>query len=177
MTASVAGLPIPYDGWLGLGSNLAGAWGGSADRQVAVAMDRLCRLPGISVLAASPVYRSPPMGPADQPDYANAVVRIRSRLSPMTLLAQVKRLERLAGRDPASRRWGERALDIDLLALDRLVLRLPGLELPHPGLLTRSFVLRPWADIGPDWVLPGGRTVAECAARMPTTAIEPWEGV
>jgi 2-amino-4-hydroxy-6-hydroxymethyldihydropteridine diphosphokinase len=166
---------VPHVAWLGLGSNLGGRWGAHPNMQVQLAIRHLNRLPGICVMASSAIYRSPPMGPADQPDYANAVVRIESRLSAPALLAAVKRLEQRAGRDPHGRRWGERALDIDLLAVDTLVLQQPGLTLPHPGIMERPFVLVPWAEIAPDWVLPGVGTVAECAARLPRAVIQRWD--
>lgn len=166
---------VPHVAWLGLGSNLGGRWGARPDAQLRVAITQVRRLPGVRVTASSSIYRSPPMGPADQPDYANAVVCIESRLSAPALLAAVKRLERRAGRDPLGRRWGERALDIDLLTVDTLLLQQPGLTLPHPGITERPFVLAPWAEIAPDWVLPGAGTVAECAARLPHAVIQRWD--
>ena len=93
--------------WIGVGSNLQGTWGASPDRQVAAAMQAIDRLPGTRALAQSSLYRSPPMGPSDQPDYANAVMRIQTRLAPATLLRLLKRL------DKPRKRWKFDKSDID----------------------------------------------------------------
>lgn len=160
--------------WIGVGSNLQGTWGASPDLQVAAAMQAIDRLPGTRALAQSSLYRSPPMGPSDQPDYANAVMRIQTRLAPATLLRLLKRLERHAGRDPHGVRWGPRALDLDLLHVEGWASTDPALQLPHPGIAQRAFVLRPWAEIDPALQVPGAGTVAECAARVAPVGIALW---
>lgn len=160
--------------WVGLGSNLKGHWGVTPDQQVTVAAQAISQLPGTVAVALSSLYRSPPMGPADQPDYANAVLRIRTCLTPMALFRQLKRLERRAGRDPSGVRWGARALDLDLLHMDGRINGDAELELPHPGIAQRAFVLRPWAEIDPTLQVPGVGTVAECASRVEGAGIALW---
>lgn len=160
--------------WIGLGSNLGGQWGASADQQLLAAVPRISALPGTLLVAASSLYRSPPMGPADQPDYANAVVRVVTRLTPLTLFRQLKQLERAAGRDPRGVRWGPRALDLDLLLVEGVTQNDAMLRLPHVGIAERAFVLLPWAELDPDLFLPGLATVAECASRVASGATQRW---
>lgn len=163
--------------WIGLGSNLEGVWGPTPGQQVVAAAGAIGRLPGVESQAMSSLYRSPPMGPPDQPDYANAVMRIATRLTPMALFRQLKRLERRAGRDPASVRWGARALDLDLLHIDGQASQHAELQLPHPGIGQRAFVLRPWAEIDPDLQVPGVGAMAECASRVDGAGLTLWSAL
>jgi 7,8-dihydro-6-hydroxymethylpterin-pyrophosphokinase len=102
-----------------------------------------------------------------QPTFLNCVALLRSHLSPDRLLGIAKELERLAGRVPGER-WGPRPLDLDLLLVGDSRQRAEDLELPHPRLRERSFVLAPLADLAPHLrVPPDGATVAELLARLP----------
>lgn len=103
---------------------------------------------GVEVLAASPVYRNPPVGPQDQPDFLNAVLELDVRQSPQALLASFLNIEQSLGR-VRDVRWGPRTLDLDILLFGDLVLDEPGLTIPHPHMLDRSFVLVPLADLIP----------------------------
>lgn len=135
--------------WLGLGSNLQ-----DPERQVCQALDELDQLDDCSLVAASSLYKSPPMGPADQPDYINAVACIETGLEPGALLAALQGLEQRHGRERL-RHWGERTLDLDILLYGEEVVNQPGLVIPHPGLHERAFVLYPLYEISPDLVIPG----------------------
>lgn len=143
--------------FLALGSNQ-----GDRAALLAQALARLDLVPGVRVVAASSLYATAPVGPPDQPDYLNAAAEVRTTLEPRALLAACLGIEAALGR-VRDRRWGPRTIDLDLLVFgDRRVAE-PGLEIPHPRIRERSFVLQPLAEIAGDLRLEG-RTVAEWAA-------------
>lgn len=109
------------------------------------ALKALDRLPGTRVLRRSTFHRTAPVGPP-QPAYLNAAALIRTRLSPMGLLVELKRLEALRGRRPGPR-WGPRPLDLDILSYGRRRLRTPWLAVPHPLARRRRFVQEPLAEV------------------------------
>jgi 2-amino-4-hydroxy-6-hydroxymethyldihydropteridine diphosphokinase len=108
----------------------------------------LGELPGITVLKQSSLYRSAPVD-ATGPDFVNAVAEIATTLSPQALLQALQALENDAGRQRPYRN-APRTLDLDILLYDDLTLDSPTLQIPHPRMLTRAFVLRPLAEIAPD---------------------------
>lgn len=134
---------------LSLGSNL-----GDRLAHLQQAVDALAAEPGVQVQAVSGVYETAPVGGPEQPDYLNAVVVVDTTLGPEQLLDVAHRLEAAAGRT-RELHWGPRTLDVDVLALDALVVDSPRLTLPHPRAHQRGFVLVPWADVDPDFVLVG----------------------
>ncbi len=111
------------------------------------------QLPGTTLREVSPLYRTPPYGPPDQPEFINCAARIDTSLSPSDLLAALKGIERTLGRK-GRERWREREIDIDILFYDNLVLHDEGLHIPHPELHKRNFVLIPLADIAPEFLHP-----------------------
>ncbi len=145
---------MSHDAWIpayvGLGSNLD-----DPERQVLLGLDRLRELPGSLLVSRSSLYVSAPMGPVAQPDFVNAVVGLLTRLSPQEMLVELKSLETGLGREPARERWGPRRIDFDLLVHGTSRLREDGLELPHPGIAERGFVLVPLAEIAPELEVPG----------------------
>lgn len=153
--------------WIGLGSNLD-----APRRHVETALEELDRLPLCRRLHHSRLYRSRPVGPADQPDFINAVALVATRLSPLALLDQLQALEQRHGR-VRGRHWGPRTLDLDLLLFDDRQLALPRLTLPHPELVNRAFVLRPLAELAPQLRLPDGRAIATLAAGVATDDLQP----
>ncbi|AFZ68374.1 2-amino-4-hydroxy-6-hydroxymethyldihydropteridine diphosphokinase [Deinococcus peraridilitoris] len=130
------------------------------------------------VIAASRVYRTAPVGgPDGQPDYLNAAVSLRTALSPADLLRALLNLEQAAGRERRER-WGPRVLDLDLLAVNGMVLRTPELTLPHPRLMERAFVLAPLAEIAPSWSHPLlGTSVRVALGRLDASGVKPLTSV
>ena len=105
------------------------------------------------IVDLSPVYETPPWGFEDQPPFLNMVVRVETDLSPDELMTRLKRIEHQMGRTPTVR-FGPRLIDLDLLFYDDLVVEQDRLEIPHPRLRGRAFVLVPLSDIAPDLVHP-----------------------
>ena len=119
------------------------------------------------IVAASSIYRTAPVGgPPGQPDYRNAVLALRTELSPEELLGRLLETEREQGR-VRRERWGPRVLDLDLLSYGDRVLETPSLMLPHPRLMERAFVLAPLAEIAPDWRHPiTGQTAGDVLGQV-----------
>jgi 2-amino-4-hydroxy-6-hydroxymethyldihydropteridine diphosphokinase len=138
------------------------------DRAVAT----LCDGKLVKLRARSADYRTPPWGVIEQPPFINTVIAVDTTLDPHDLLERAHECESALGRHrERERRWGPRAIDIDLLAYDDLVLIDGNLILPHPHLLERAFVLVPMAEIAPDWLIDGV-TVLDALARVEATGIE-----
>lgn len=139
------------DVYLGLGSNLG-------DRQAMLrdATGAVSALPGTELIACSPTYETPPMGPQNQGAYLNMAAHLRTRQEPVDFVAALQQIERELGRaDPKARRhWGPREIDIDILLFGDRVLTEPTLTVPHPGMHERWFVLKPLSDIAPAAVHP-----------------------
>lgn len=134
--------------WIALGSNLGGS-----EHWLSRALDQINQLPHSQLLACSPWYRSAAIGgPANQPDYLNAVCHLQTELPPLALLHALQQIEAKAGRERAIR-WGPRTLDLDIILYDDRVSNDPELILPHPRAHQRAFVLRPLADLAPDLLL------------------------
>jgi 2-amino-4-hydroxy-6-hydroxymethyldihydropteridine diphosphokinase len=100
------------------------------------------------VTKVSKLYKSKPYGFADQPDFYNAAAQLASDLSPLDLLAQLQGVEKQLGKKVVCEN-GPRVIDLDLLVYGDEVIDLPGLSLPHPGILDRDFVLKPLTDLNP----------------------------
>ncbi|MGB6974106.1 MAG: 2-amino-4-hydroxy-6-hydroxymethyldihydropteridine diphosphokinase [Terracidiphilus sp.] len=146
--------------YIGLGANLPGP-GGTPQATFAGALKSLASLGPLC--ARSSLYSTAPIGIPDQPRFVNAVIALRTSLAPRTLLGRLLAIESHNGRNRArSLPNGPRTLDLDLLLLGDLCLSESGLELPHPRLAERAFVLVPLAEIAPCLVDPRSRrTVAQ----------------
>lgn len=150
-----------HPAYIGLGSNLE-----SPLQRVQSAIEGLAELPDTVLALHSSLYRSAPLGPADQPDFINAVAALVTRLPPIELLSRLQAIETAHGRQRGTVRWGPRTLDLDLLSYGRVRLDSAELVLPHPGIAERNFVLLPWQEIAPCYRVPGLATVAELAGRL-----------
>lgn len=133
-----------------LGSNL-----GDREAHLVAAASALAAHPSIQVDACSCVYETDPVGPGEQRPYLNATMRLETTLSPRALLDVLLDIENQRGRlrDPGQR-WGPRTLDLDLLTFAEQRIDEPGLEVPHPRMAERGFVLEPLCDLAADEVHP-----------------------
>jgi 2-amino-4-hydroxy-6-hydroxymethyldihydropteridine diphosphokinase len=149
-------------GYLGLGSNL-----GDREAHLRAALDALPDH-GVAVDAVSSLYETEPVGELlEQPDFLNAVVRVRTDLDPEALLDACKAIEVEHGRMFGGPRHGPRTIDIDILVLGDVELDGDRLSLPHPDLTSRRFVLAPLLELDPDLTLPDGTTAADALAALP----------
>lgn len=153
--------------FIGLGSNLE-----QPGQRLIAALRALQRLPNVSLLHHSRLFASAPIGPQDQPDYVNAVALLDTPLSPLALLHTLQALELAAGRQRL-RHWGERTLDLDILLLDQLSIDTPELQVPHPQMVHRAFVLLPLMDIARDALLPDGSALGSFLKQVEDQRITP----
>lgn len=144
---------------LGLGGNI-----GDVGAAFAAALARLAEAPGVQFGAASSVYRTPPWGKLDQPDFLNMAALVETTLTPRALLALCLEIERGLGRERRER-WGPRLIDIDVLTYGDATIDEPDLKVPHPRLIERAFALAPLAEIAPR-LRVGGRTVGDWLDRV-----------
>jgi len=132
---------------IALGSNL-----GDSRATLENALKTLDQTPGITVNTYSSWYKTAPIGPA-QPDYLNGCAILEVTLTPQELLKTLLNIEDQFGR-VRQERWGPRTLDLDVLLFGDLILETPELQIPHPRMTERAFVLVPLAEIAPDWIEP-----------------------
>jgi 2-amino-4-hydroxy-6-hydroxymethyldihydropteridine diphosphokinase len=137
---------------IALGSNM-----GNSPAILAAALEALNQTSGITIQAKSSQYRTKPIGPA-QPDYLNICAVLSVQLSPQTLLEQLLAIEQQFGR-VRQEHWGPRTLDLDLLLYNDLIFNQPNLQIPHPRMTERAFVLVPLAEIAPNWIHPPSQRV------------------
>ncbi|ARV57886.1 2-amino-4-hydroxy-6-hydroxymethyldihydropteridine diphosphokinase [Nostocales cyanobacterium HT-58-2] len=139
---------------IALGSNL-----GDSRAILEAAIETLAKTPGIALEAKSSWYKTKAVGPP-QPDYVNGSVILRVEMGPQLLLETLLEIEKKFGR-VRQERWGPRTLDLDLLLYNDLILNTPKLQIPHPRMRERAFVLVPLAEIALDWVEP----ISGCAIK------------
>ncbi|MEZ5660627.1 MAG: 2-amino-4-hydroxy-6-hydroxymethyldihydropteridine diphosphokinase [Burkholderiaceae bacterium] len=167
MASSTDAAPgVPMRAFVGLGANL-----GEPGRALRQALVALAGLPRTRVRACSRHYRSAPIE-ASGPDFINAVAMLETGLSPRALLASLHEIEAAAGRERGQRN-APRTLDLDLLLYAARELHDTDIQLPHPRLAERAFVLRPLFELAPELTLPDGRMIAGCAARITGQRLTP----
>ena len=155
-------MPLAY---IALGANLDDPLG-----QLRAALDAVAALPDSRMLRTSSFYRTAPVGAPGQPDYLNAVAALETGLAPDDLLAALLEIEHDFGRRREYRN-APRTLDLDLLLYDDVVIDRPHLQIPHPRLHLRAFVLVPLAEIAPELRLPGRGSVAAWLPAVTTQRI------
>lgn len=154
--------------YIALGSNLA-----SPLEQVNAALKAIAGIPDSRIVAVSAFYRTPPLGPQDQPDYLNAAVALDTTLSAEALLDHTQRIERQQGRVRKAERWGPRTLDLDIMLFGDDVINTERLTVPHYDMKNRGFMLWPLFEIAPELIFPDDQqplsrliaTVSPCPAR------------
>ena len=152
--------------YIGLGSNL------SVPRlQVRNAAQAISNISACEVISSSSLYLSKPMGPQDQDDYINAVIKIETSLSALTLLDALQMIENNAGRIRKDNRWGARILDCDILLYGNETIDNERLTVPHYGMKLREFVLLPLVEIAPELLLPDGSSVKDLACKINNNGI------
>jgi len=153
--------------YIGLGSNLT-----TPEAQIKAARQAVNELDNVQEHAFSSLYRSPPMGPQDQPDYVNAVMAVKTDLSAMALLRCLQKIELDQGRVRKDERWGARTLDLDIILYGEQIIDLPDLIVPHYGLAERAFVLYPLQEIAPAIQVPGKGEIADLVSLCPLDGLE-----
>ena len=137
--------------YIAIGSNLA-----SPLEQVNAAVQALGEIPQSKIVAVSSFYRTPPLGPQDQPDYLNAAVVLETALDAETLLDNTQRIELQQGRVRKAERWGPRTLDLDIMLFGHETINTERLTVPHYDMKNRGFMLWPLFEVVPDLIFPDG---------------------
>ncbi|MBF4662864.1 2-amino-4-hydroxy-6-hydroxymethyldihydropteridine diphosphokinase [Cronobacter malonaticus] len=155
--------------FIALGSNLA-----EPLSQVNNALAALARIPGSRIVATSSFYRTPPLGPQDQPDYLNAAVALETTLSAEALLDNTQRIELEQARVRKAERWGPRTLDLDIMLFGDATINTGRLTVPHYDMKNRAFMLLPLSEIAPALRFPDGERLADVLERLDCSAIRHW---
>ena len=153
--------------YLGLGSNLSDPL-----QQIHQAISKISAHSDLNILAYSSLYISQPMGPQDQPEYFNAVLKINTLLKPIALLDKLQAIENITGRVRKDQRWEARIIDIDILLYNNEVIKNDRLTIPHYGLQEREFVVIPLTEIDNQLQLPDGQSIAILAKTIATNDLK-----
>ncbi len=156
--------------YIALGSNL-----NDPLAQANQAIAALKQLPNTVVTDISPFYRSKPLGPQDQNDYLNAVIKLTTSLKPIALLDELQAIEKSQGRIRKDNRWGARTLDLDILLYDDLIIDNDRLTIPHYHMKNREFVLYPLFDISPELILPDNDKLSDLIKKCPLNNLKKWD--
>jgi 2-amino-4-hydroxy-6-hydroxymethyldihydropteridine diphosphokinase len=147
--------------YIGLGANL-----GEREATIRQALELLSASGEVEIAAVSSLRETDPVGYEDQPKFLNGAAAVRTELGPRALLARLKDVERRLGRDRSGPRFGPRTIDLDLLLYGDETLDEPDLQVPHPRMHERRFVLEPLADLDPDALVPGLGRVSQLLAEL-----------
>ena len=151
-------MPLVY---IGLGSNL-----GDREATIRRAVELLEAAAGLEVVAVSSLSETDPVGYEDQPRFLNGAAALRTELAPRALLEQLQDVERQLGRDRSGPRFGPRTIDLDLLLYGDETVDEPDLQVPHPRLADRRFVLEPLAELDEGLEVPGRGSIRALLAGL-----------
>lgn len=157
---------IEITAYIGLGSNLD-----DPAAQVEQAIGELAKLDGVALQRRSSLYRNPPLGDIEQPDFVNAAAEICTSLTALELLESLQKIETRHGRQ-RNRRWGPRTLDLDILLFGEQILTEGNLVVPHPHLHERAFVLIPLMEINREINVPGMGRVSDLSEAVDSKYLE-----
>lgn len=152
--------------FIGLGSNLA-----EPQKQLRSALAAMDEIPKSRLMRYSSFYSSAPIGPGEQPDYVNAVAELETELAPTELLERLQSIEATHGRE-RSAHWGARTLDLDILLFGAMQIDEMCLQVPHPRMTERNFVLLPLAELEPRLQLPSGKTLDQLLKNCPHNRLD-----
>lgn len=152
--------------FIGLGSNLT-----EPQEQLRSALESIGEIPHSRLLRSSSFYRSAAVGPGDQPDYINAVAELETSLSPLDLLDHLQAIEKAHGRERTIH-WGARTLDLDILLFGQQQIDELRLQVPHPRMTERNFVLEPLAELEAELLLPSGESVQTLLQQCPANRLD-----
>ena len=156
--------------YIGLGSNLSGDMNSPRDHIVS-AIQELGELQSTQMLTASSLYESEPLGPPDQDNYINAVVKLDTELEALELLDCLQVIEH-GHRRERQQHWGPRTLDLDILLFGDQIIKNDRLTVPHAEISNRSFVLAPLAEIEPECVIPANGSITELITKLDLTDVK-----
>ncbi|EKD74680.1 MAG: 2-amino-4-hydroxy-6-hydroxymethyldihyropteridine pyrophosphokinase [uncultured bacterium] len=152
--------------YIGLGSNL-----NSPLLQLQMALEKIKKIPQTFLKSISSFYLNPPLGDQKQADYVNAVIKVETQLDFEELFFHLMRVEEEQGRVRTQTCWQPRTLDLDLLLFNKVQIETEKIILPHPGLMTRSFVIYPLLEIEKDLILPQGIVLNSLRERVKNNLI------
>ncbi|MDB9751452.1 2-amino-4-hydroxy-6-hydroxymethyldihydropteridine diphosphokinase [Gammaproteobacteria bacterium] len=150
--------------YIGLGSNLGGDFA-SPKQNITSAINALAKIKSIQMIKISSFYESKPIGPQDQSDYINAVIKLKTNLDSTKLLNSLQTIENHHGRI-RSQYWGPRTLDLDILLFGDQIIHNDRLTIPHTEICNRAFVLVPLSEIEPDCVIPEKGIVSDLVSNV-----------
>ncbi|MCL5058002.1 MAG: 2-amino-4-hydroxy-6-hydroxymethyldihydropteridine diphosphokinase [Actinobacteria bacterium] len=149
--------------YIGIGSNM-----GDKEGNILGALRMLGEDGRLSAQGSAPLYKTGPVGYTDQDWFLNTVAAYETALTPHELLGALMGIEKKMGRERTVR-WGPRVIDLDILLYGDAVVNTPDLQIPHPRIVERAFVVVPLADLAPDILLPGGKTAASLVVDLSKT--------
>lgn len=152
--------------YIGLGSNL-----NTPLLQITAAIKEISSLPGTTLMAKAPIYKSKPIGPQDQPDFYNTAIKVSTSSQPEILLKLLQQIESTLGRIK-KRHWGERCIDLDILLFNHNEISLPNLIIPHAEIRNRDFVIKPLLDICYSLTLPSGEALSDLLKHCPNNQLQ-----
>ncbi|MBT4838516.1 MAG: 2-amino-4-hydroxy-6-hydroxymethyldihydropteridine diphosphokinase [Methylococcales bacterium] len=153
--------------FIGIGSNL-----NQPLQQIKTAIETLQKYTFIDVVKVSCLYYSKPLDNKAQPDYINGVILLKTNLSALDLLDVLQQIENQHGRDRSAERWSSRPLDLDILLYGSQQINNERLQIPHPGVGVRAFVLLPLAELAPDLTIPGLGKLKLLVKTCPTEGLQ-----